>query len=197
MGHWWVWVVFVFIVLLECIKAFRVRYEAMYVMNPNGEITVATRRRPEHLCVRKSKCCAGRIANSAIFQKVKSHHHDSLRAWDHSLFGCMVCINFVCARFVCLCSPTATSILNCIVLLSFVCKLVHSSSQDIKPCDHILWNNDSVCVGVQNVRLFEKTLLDAMCAVLESSHVSVCVGHQYDHGIQSQDFHRVSFDFRD
>ena len=70
--HLWVLGVFVFIVLPECIKAFRVRYETMYVMNPNGEILVATRRRPENWCVRKSKCCADWIANSAIFQKVKS-----------------------------------------------------------------------------------------------------------------------------
>ncbi len=69
MNHWWVGsVFFVFILLPECIKAFRDRYETMYVMNPNGEILLATRRLPEHWCVRKSKCCAGRIAYSAIFQ---------------------------------------------------------------------------------------------------------------------------------
>ena len=150
MSHWWVWVwvFFVFIALAECIKAFRVRYESMYVMNPNGEVLVATRRLPEHWCVRKGKCCAGRIATSAIFQKVKRHRHDSLRALDHSLFGCLVCLIFVCAWSVGLRLPTATSILYCIRHLSFVRQLVHSASHDIKSCDNILWNNDTRRTGV-------------------------------------------------
>ena len=151
MSHCWAWGIFVFILLSECIKAFRVNYEAIYVMNPNGELLVATRRRPEHWCVRKSKCCAGQIANSAIFQKVKSHHHDSIRALYHSFFGCMLCINFVRVWYVGLCLPSATSMFHCIRCLSFVCKLVHSSSHVIRPCDHILWNRDTRCVGVQNV----------------------------------------------
>jgi len=106
--------VFVFIVILECIKAFRVCHDSVYVMNPGGEIMVATRRRPENWCIRKSKCYAGRITNSESFQKVKSHHHDYLRTLDHSLFSCMVCINFDRVWNVEMCLPTATSILNCI-----------------------------------------------------------------------------------
>ena len=96
---------------LECIKAFRVRYENMYVMNPNGEILVATRRRPEHWCVRKSKCCADRVAKLEIFQKVKSssssssHHHDSLRALDHILYLAVwfALISFVLGMLACVC----------------------------------------------------------------------------------------------
>jgi len=193
----WVLGAFVFIVLPECIKAFRVCYETMYVMNPDGEIMVAKRRRPENWYVRKTRGYAGRIANSEIFLKVKSHRHDSLHALDHSLFGCVACINFARVRYVSLCLPTATSMLNCIRQLSFVRKLVHSSPRDINPCYNILWNNDTHRVGTQNVKFFERTRLDAMCAVLEGRHASVCVGYQYDHGIQSQDFHRYSFDFRE
>ena len=80
----WVLGAFVFIVLPECIKAFRVCYETMYVMNPDGEIMVAKRRRPENWYVRKTRGYASRIANSEIFLKVKSHCHDSLHlvfAW--------------------------------------------------------------------------------------------------------------------
>jgi hypothetical protein len=70
MSYWWGWCVVVVLVVPECIKALRARYETMYVMNPNGEILLATRRLPEHWCVRRSKWCAAWIANSAIFQKV-------------------------------------------------------------------------------------------------------------------------------
>ncbi len=47
MSNLWVLVVFVFIVLLECIKAFGVCHDSVYVMSPGGEIMVATRKRPE------------------------------------------------------------------------------------------------------------------------------------------------------
>lgn len=159
MNHWCFWAGFVFIVLPTCVKAFRARFDTMYVMNPDGEILLAIRRRPEHWCINFFKSGVGRITNSTIFQKVKSRRHDSLHALDHSLFCYLVCINFVRVVHVDLCLPTATSILDSFRQLSYVFKLVHSSTHDIEPFDHILWNLDTFRVGIQSVRLYEKNFL--------------------------------------
>jgi hypothetical protein len=90
MSHWWILVVFVFIVLLECIiKAFRVCHDSVYVINPDNKIMVAIRKCPENWCIRKSKCCADWIAKLESFQKASNHYHNYLRALDHFLFSCM------------------------------------------------------------------------------------------------------------
>jgi hypothetical protein len=138
MYHWCFVGAFIFIVLPECAKAFRVRCYAIYIINPNGEIEIATRRGSDHWWVRGIKCFAGQMSNTAILQKVKCQHDDPFYSWDNPRCCCVVCIHFVCVWYLGLYSSTATNTLDRMWLLSPVRLLVYSSSHSIEPSCHFM-----------------------------------------------------------